>query len=158
MRALTRLRVTSYALLMDEPRDKEFTVRDHRRFDESGNPRDEAEVEAKSEAKATAPAEEPKRGDESTRPIDFTTFIVSLSSSAFYYLGEVAHPNTGRVERDPALAKQTIDLLGMIEEKTRGNLSADESNVLSGLLYDLRMKYLEQTRTSTGDQSQVPNV
>jgi uncharacterized protein DUF1844 len=74
--------------------------------------------------------------------IDFATFILSLGSSALQHLGEVPDGD-GKKELDLPLAKQTIDLLALIEEKTKGNLDSTEEQLLSGLLYDLRIKYVD---------------
>jgi hypothetical protein len=79
------------------------------------------------------------------REIDFTTFCVSLASSAFVHLGEVAHPETQRAEPNLVLAKQTIDLLGLLQVKTRGNLTADEDKLLEHLLADLRLRYVARS-------------
>jgi hypothetical protein len=75
--------------------------------------------------------------------IDFPTFVLSLSHSALMHLGEAPHPDDGRVERNLPLAKQNIDLLGLLEEKTKGNLTGDEERLLSQVLFDVRMRYLE---------------
>jgi hypothetical protein len=74
--------------------------------------------------------------------IDFGTFIMSLASSVLVHLGEIPHPEDGKVFANLPLAKQTIDMLGMLQEKTRGNLTKEEAEVLEHLLYDLRMKYV----------------
>lgn len=75
--------------------------------------------------------------------IDFATFVLSLGSSALVHLGEVPDPETGKAERNLDLAKQTIDILGLLEQKTRGNLDEAEAKLLGGLLYDLRIKYVD---------------
>lgn len=76
-------------------------------------------------------------------PITFTTFVFSLSSSALVQLGEIPDPFTKQVEQNLAVAQQTIDLLGMLEEKTTGNLSEDEKKTLDAVLYDLRLRFLK---------------
>ena len=78
--------------------------------------------------------------------IDFATFLLSLGSSALVCLGEMPAPGDEKVELDLPLAKQTIDILGMLEEKTRGNLTPAEENLLKGLLYDLRIKYVDAAK------------
>ncbi len=78
--------------------------------------------------------------------IDFGTFVMSLASSVLVHLGEIAHPESAGSERNLPLAKQTIDILGMLQEKTRGNLSNEEQQLLTNLLYDLRMKYVAATK------------
>ena len=76
--------------------------------------------------------------------IDFPTFVISLNSSALVQLGVLADPTTGEKSKNLSLAKQTIDLLGMLEEKTQGNLSAEEGNMLKSILYDLRILYVKE--------------
>jgi hypothetical protein len=85
-------------------------------------------------------------GDDALPHIDFATFVLSLSHSALMHLGEAPHPDTGSVERNLPLARQTIDLIGMLEEKTRGNLVGEEERLISQILFDLRMRYVEQTK------------
>jgi hypothetical protein len=80
--------------------------------------------------------------------IDFATFILSLSHSALMHLGEAPHPDTNKVEANLSLAKQNIDLLGLMEEKTKGNLSGDEERLLAQVLFDLRMRYVERSKGS----------
>jgi len=80
--------------------------------------------------------------------IDFTTFCISLGTSAFVHLGELPHPETEKAEPNLVLAKQTIDILGMLQAKTRGNLTPEEEKVLEHLLLDLRLRYVQ--RSSAG--------
>ncbi len=76
--------------------------------------------------------------------IDFSTFVLSLSTSALYHLGLVEDPQTGRKgEADLALASQTLDTLAVLEAKTRGNLDDEERRLLESLLYELRMRFVE---------------
>jgi hypothetical protein len=77
--------------------------------------------------------------------INFATFVVSLNSSALMALGLVEDPTTKQKAKNLALAKQTIDILGMLKEKTKGNLTSDEENMLKSVLYDLRMLYVKET-------------
>ena len=79
--------------------------------------------------------------------VDFTTFILSLSHSALMHLGEAPNPETGGVAQNLPLARQTIDLIAMLEEKTKGNLSGEEERMLGHILYDLRMRYVELTKS-----------
>jgi hypothetical protein len=75
--------------------------------------------------------------------IDFYTFVLSLGSSGFVHLGDTPHPDTGELSRpDLRLAKQTIDILSMLSEKTRGNLTDEEAHFLENLLTDLRLRYV----------------
>lgn len=76
--------------------------------------------------------------------VDMSTFIMSLSSSVLVYLGEVPDPESGETTYNLDMARHTIDLLGMLEEKTKGNLTADEEEMLNNILFELRMKYVQK--------------
>jgi hypothetical protein len=77
--------------------------------------------------------------------LDFNALILSLGSSVIVHLGEAPDPTTGQKRDKPELemAQQSIDLLAMLQEKTRGNLTAEESRFLDNMLYDLRMLYVQ---------------
>jgi hypothetical protein len=76
--------------------------------------------------------------------MDFTTFVLSLSHSALLHLGDAPHPTSdGMSEVDLPMARQTIDLLALIQEKTHGNLTGAEEQVLTQALYDLRLRFVE---------------
>jgi hypothetical protein len=79
--------------------------------------------------------------------VDFATFVLSLSHSALVHLGEAPNPETGNVEKNLPLARQTIDLIAMLEEKTRNNLTGDEERLIGQILFDLRMRYVEMSKT-----------
>ncbi len=80
-------------------------------------------------------------------PIDFYTFLLSLGSSAFVHLGDAPHPETGQpAEPDLLVAKQTIDILAMLREKTKGNLTPEEERFLDTLLTDLRIRFVERSQ------------
>ena len=85
----------------------------------------------------------PSGQDEALPAIDFATFIMSLSQSAVLHLGDAPHPETQKLETNLLLARQTIDLLGVLEEKTKGNLNGDEERLLTQILFDLRMRFIE---------------
>ena len=87
----------------------------------------------------TVPAKPPK--------LDFHTFVLGLGSSAFIHLGDAPHPETGQAGApDLVLAQQTIDVLAMLQEKTRGNLTPDEEALLGQLLRDLRLRFVERSK------------
>lgn len=85
-------------------------------------------------------------GEDSLPAIDFATFVLSLSHSALMHLGDAPDPSGGVPPRDVAMAKQTIDLLAVLQEKTTGNLTGEEERLLDQVLYDLRMRYVEVLR------------
>ncbi|MDH3348987.1 MAG: DUF1844 domain-containing protein [Desulfobulbaceae bacterium] len=74
--------------------------------------------------------------------ITFSSFIMSLNTSALFHLGELAHPETGKKVKDLDLAKHSIDLLNLLEKKTEGNLDDEEHKLLSSVLYELKMHYV----------------
>lgn len=75
--------------------------------------------------------------------IDFSFFILSLSSSAMMQMGIIPNPVTKNREKNLDLAKQTIDIIAMLEKKAQGNLSPEEAQFIESILYDLRMQYVE---------------
>lgn len=75
--------------------------------------------------------------------IDFSSFILSLYSSGLVQLGKVEEPSTGKKTKDLEMAKHTIEMIAMLQEKTAGNLTEDEKNLLKALLSELRMAYVE---------------
>lgn len=79
-------------------------------------------------------------------PLDFSTFLLSISHSALVNLGAAPHPETNQLKADLALAKQDIDLLGLLDDKTKGNLTGDEERLLTQMLFDLRMRFVEATK------------
>ena len=74
-------------------------------------------------------------------PVTFSSFIVSLAGSAMMHLGEAPHPGTGQIEANPPLARNTIDLLSLLQEKTKGNLDDEEKGLLNTLVVELNSKY-----------------
>ena len=93
-----------------------------------------------------AAAEAPSQPEESALPkVDFSSFCLSLATSALYHLGVVGDPETGAPvpEKNLPLAQQTIDALEMLQAKTHGNLDDEEAKLLEGLLYELRMRFVE---------------
>ncbi len=121
--------------------EKTFVVRD-KRFSAT---KEEKEEHQTTEGGKT---EEPPKGDASAKvealpEIDFNSFIFSLSTSALIQLGEIEDPFTKKSAKNLPLARQTIDLIGMLKEKTKGNLTAQEERVIESILYDLRIRYVK---------------
>lgn len=79
----------------------------------------------------------------SLSPMDFSTFVLSLASSAMINLGLVEEGHEPRQEPDLQAARQLIDIIGVLEEKTRGNLTVAEDKLVKSLLYDLRVQYCD---------------
>lgn len=75
-------------------------------------------------------------------PVSFASFVVSLGSAALVHLGEVPDPSSEGLVRDLKLARHSIDVLALLQDKTKGNLDSDESKLLDALLFELRTKYL----------------
>ncbi|NPB09485.1 MAG: DUF1844 domain-containing protein [Thermodesulfobacteria bacterium] len=75
--------------------------------------------------------------------VTFSMFILSLNTSALVHLGQLPDPETQEKKVDLQLARQTIDILDMLREKTRGNLTKEEEKLLDSILYELRMLYLK---------------
>ncbi|SKA89516.1 protein of unknown function [Paucidesulfovibrio gracilis DSM 16080] len=78
--------------------------------------------------------------------VDFKTFLMSLSSSALVALGETEDPGTGRTEYMPHIAKHTIDIIAMLQQKFEQGLTDEESRLLCEMLYNLRMKYVNKSK------------
>ena len=77
--------------------------------------------------------------------LDFSTFVLGLIGTAYVHLGDAPDPDGGAA-RDLPMARQDIDLLGLLQEKTKGNLTGEEERLLEQALCDLRMRYVEVTR------------
>jgi len=131
--------------------EKGFVIKDKRTFSqESGEPREEV---TKEKAAESAEREAPKTGakaeagEEAQLPeVNFSTFIFSLSSSALLHFGEIPDPSSGNKKKNLPMAKHTIDILSMLEEKTTGNLTRDEEQLFKNILYDLRMRYVKEAQ------------
>ena len=144
------------------PKEKEgkpdFVVKDRRIFaDGNLDAKEKEKGEKKKEAspaeeKKEAAAKEPdkKTAAEKQEPplqfpaINFSTFVASLNASALLHLGIIEDPSSGTKNKSLPMAKQTIDILSMLQEKTTGNLSDEEENLLKNILYDLRIMYVKE--------------
>lgn len=124
----------------DQEQEKSFVVRD-KRF--SAKKEESEESRIKEEKTGEASIEDTSAQRELLPEIDFRNFILSLSTSALIQLGEIDDPFTQKRVKTLPLAKQTIDLIGMLKEKTKGNLTPDEEKVIDYILYDLRMRYVK---------------
>ncbi|MBE0555947.1 MAG: DUF1844 domain-containing protein [Proteobacteria bacterium] len=137
----------------EETKGKGFVIKDRRHFDESGDLREEEAPkvgETKTEVKVEEAGSTPEgtaASDADATPlpeINFASFIFSLSTTAMYHFGDFPDPVTNEIQRNLTAAKQTIDLLSILEAKTEGNLTADEKQLLQGILYELRMRFVKE--------------
>lgn len=161
---------------MAEDKDKGFTVVDRRiKFEETESqtaekpasaPEEKAEAKPPTEQKTAATdtddgdksASAAEAGPEKTAsaqkpplpPVSFSTFALSLHGSALVHLGLIPNPAGQKPQVDLELARHNVDLLEMLKEKTKGNLSEDENNLLDNILYELRMVYLEVCKKNQG--------
>jgi hypothetical protein len=96
---------------------------------------------------STAPPPSDEEAPQALPPLDFSTFVLSLASTAMVHLGQLPRPEGEAVQRDLPAAKQAIDMLNMLEEKTRGNLDESEQKLLRSVLYDLRVAYVDASKS-----------
>ncbi len=130
---------------MAESEDKGYTVKDRRYLKMSEEEKAQVLKEEEAQKAAAEAAKAAEAAGEMPLPeITFSSFLFSLSSATFIHLGAMPDPATGEIKKDLPLAKQTIDLLGLLREKTRNNLTSDEENLFDHLLYDLRMHYVRE--------------
>jgi len=99
--------------------------------------------EAGQAADKPSPEAGPRTGERDYMPLTFTSFIMSLSTSALIYLGQIPDPVSGNTVTDVVGARQTIDLIALLKEKTSGNLTPDETTFIDGVRYDLRMLFVK---------------
>jgi len=152
---------------MAEENQGSFKVTDRRLFNADGTLREDALIEEAAPAPspepqpavssgsaqpqrqfaaATAPEPQPEPEDMEPERTMFNEFLMGIASSAFIYLGLVEHPATGRRQVDMTAAKESIDMLVMLREKTKGNLTHGEEKFFDDLLSDLKMQYVSMRR------------
>jgi hypothetical protein len=126
----------------EEVEGEGFVFKDSRSSQLSEN--EALDQDSQAETNKTDPAKEQAASKPFT--IDFSTFIMSLTSSAFYHLGDIADPETGKTETNLPAVQQTIEMLIMLKEKTEGNLSEEEGKLLEQLIYELQMKFMQKSK------------
>ena len=128
-----------------------FKVADRRLFTEEGNLRDEVAKEFTQEKSfddtLTDSNSQKSVTSEPDMPMTFQTLVFSLGTTAMLQLGFLSNPETGKKEKNLPAAKQTIDILQILQEKTQGNLNSEESQLLEASVYDLKMTYLRATNS-----------
>jgi hypothetical protein len=149
---------------MEEDKDSSrgFRVTDRRRFTEDSEAQEG--THESEEAGAGAPEPEPAAaaslgpdpgpagGPSPDEPVSFSTFILGLSTQALLHLGDIESPVSGKVERDLGAARHVIDILGILQAKTKNNLEQAEERLLEAVLYDLRMRYVELVRGTSKEE------
>ena len=123
--------------------EKGFVIKDRRSFDDKGEPKEKDSTEEKVKEE---PKEEPPKKEAETPPlpeVNFSSLILSLSSTAFLHFGEIPDPGTGEKRKDLALAKHAIDTIAMLKEKTEGNLDDAEKQFIENILTDLRWHFVK---------------
>jgi hypothetical protein len=123
---------------------EKINVTDRRATKEDGA-REEQETSAMDRAQADHEARQGAFAGCTMPQVCFPTFVLSLSSSALVHLGEVPDPDSGETMENIEMAKHTIDILAMLEEKTKGNLDVQESQLLKDMLFELRMHYVRKS-------------
>jgi len=123
--------------------EKGFIIKDRRSFDDKGKPKEKDSTEEKVKEE---PKEEPQKKEAETPPlpeVNFSSLILSLSSTAFLHFGEIPDPGTGEKRKDLVLAKHAIDTIAVLKEKTEGNLTEEEKQFIENILTDLRWHFVK---------------
>lgn len=142
---------------MSEDNQGGFKITDRRLFNPDGSLRDDAPVEEPvvepappvtppAEPAAPSAVQDAPDEEEAGEHTLFTEFLMSIASSAFVYLGMMEHPATGKRHVDLNAARDSIDMLVMLREKTLGNLTPGEDRLFEDLLADLRMQFVALSR------------
>jgi hypothetical protein len=138
------------ALMTKEQEEQSFRVTDKRGFQEEKEPivpeaseKTEAKPTLESSSKREERAPEPEGS--SSHQIDFPSYIISYYTQGMVLLGEVPNPYTKKMEEDVEAARHMIDILSMLEQKTKGNLSKEEQQLLESVIYELRLKFMAKT-------------
>jgi hypothetical protein len=130
--------------------EKGFVIKDRRSFDEKGELKKESDKGPEKKAEKAGDKEKPKEAEGADKgrqvplpEVNFNSLIFSLSSSALLHLGEIDDPYSGKKIKDLALAKHTIDTIGLLRSKTKGNLTDEETKFLESVLADLRWRFVK---------------
>jgi hypothetical protein len=140
---------------MSDDQGQGFIIRDRRGRTSEEESATKASVRAESSPSAEGgPGQAHRQGDETHVPLTFSSFVISLGSSALMFMGEQLDPQRPAPPVNLPQAKEMIELLSILEDKTKGNLTKDEETVLCDMLYALRMKYVSLApRTPSGSST-----
>ncbi len=152
--------------MAEKEEDKGFSVKDRRFFSETGEsrPAEEKTAAGVGEEKEETPGREEPKKEKAGKPdgekpkeaqkeyaypeVNFSYFVLSLHTSALFHFGDFQDPASGETEKNIGAAKQTIDILAMLKEKTAGNLSENERHLLDSVLFELRMRFVKESGRS----------
>ncbi len=124
--------------------EKGYTIKD-KRFSAISEEEKMQDSDIKSHKPAEGKNNSSGKRDIPIPEINFAAFILSLSSSAMLHFGDIEDPVSGKKERNLTIAKQTIDMIDMLREKTKGNLTKDEEGLMENILYELKLRYVKES-------------
>jgi len=122
--------------MAEDKKGEGFVVKDRRFSDEPEKKEEPAPIQENVKSNVEEDFDYP--------PVNFANFVISLSTSALFHFGDFPEYEGGKAEKNLPAAKQTIDILDMLNEKTKGNLDANEANLIQGVLYELKMRYVKE--------------
>jgi Domain of unknown function (DUF1844) len=126
--------------MAEEKKGEGFVIKDRRFSDEPEKKEEPVSMEETASKDEAKPREDDKCD---YPPVNFANFIISLSTSALFHFGDFPEYEGGKAEKNLPAAKQTIDILDMLHEKTKGNLDDNETSLIQGVLYELKMRYIK---------------
>jgi len=128
--------------MAEEKKGEGFVIKDRRFSEEAETKQEEPIVESGPDVSESA--EKPAAEPSDYPPVNFTNFVISLSTSALFHFGDFPEYEGAKAEKNLPAAKQTIDILDMLNEKTKGNLDQNEADLIQGVLYELKMRYVKE--------------
>ena len=135
---------------MENDKPGSIKIKDNRRFDADGNERREGAnavtSKAKEDHKLKVQEAEPAADRATEDTITFSSFVMSLATQALMQLGQMPPPKGLDIQVDREAARQTIDILSLIQNKTKGNLDVSESRLMEEILHNLRMAYIQVSK------------
>ena len=128
----------------EKKKDSGFVVKDKRHSGESAEDKPQEETKAATAEERKEKSEQTTDNENNYPLVNFTNFVLSLSTSALFHFGDFAESEGAAPQKNLPAAKQTIDILDMLNEKTKGNLDKNESSLIQGVLYELKMRYVKE--------------
>lgn len=128
----------------EKKKESGFVVKDKRHFGESAEDKPQEDNQSTGAEETREKSRQVNDNEPNYPQINFTNFVLSLSTSALFHFGDFAESEDAAPQKNLPAAKQTIDILDMLNEKTRGNLDKNESSLIQGVLYELKMRYVKE--------------